>query len=140
MPSPMIFFRPILTLLLLAPFFVLSQTDFRSLRFGMSPSQVKGLTLEIEDGPTSLYIMNQELMLENEILSDAMLTFTGGKLSAIRTNCSVKNNDTLIRLLEKQFGKLRRSDPRKNHWQNSQVKVTLDRLKNNDVVIIIDKA
>lgn len=119
-------------LFILLPFLGLSQTGtlselkgFKNYTFGTTPDAYKNLTLEIEEGNTKLYSLNEPGLVDGVELEYVRVTFTKNKLSDISIQSKNSTGARLLQNLKDSYGEPTRiNKSKKNYeWLNSKVQL-----------------
>ena len=121
-------------LCLLFPLISLSQTNtklysakgFKNYVFGSSPESYKNLTLEIEEGNTKLYSLNEPgLVIDGVELEYLRVTFTKNKLSDISIQSKNSTGTRLLQNLRENYGEPTRVAKSKKtyEWLNDKLQL-----------------
>lgn len=86
--------------------------------FGSSPEAYKNLTLEIEEGHTKLYSLNEPgLVIDGVELEYLRITFTKNKLSDIAIQSRNSNGSKLLKNLKDSYGEPNRTGKTKKSYE-----------------------
>ncbi len=120
-----------IVLLFLIPFLGSAQTNkldekngFETYTFGSSPGQYKNLTLEIEEGYTKLYTVEQPNIKGAEF-EYVRVTFFKDKLSAITLQTKSATGSKLLQNLKENYGEpVKLNKPKENYeWVSSKYRL-----------------
>jgi hypothetical protein len=121
-------------LCILFPLLGLSQTNiklhaakgFKNYLFGTSPNDYKNLVLEIEEGNTKLYTLNEPgLVIDGVEVEYLRVTFTRNKLSDISIQSRNSTGKKLLQNLRENYGEPTRVNKLKKsyEWKNEKLQL-----------------
>ncbi|MEO6304530.1 MAG: hypothetical protein ABIP51_15325 [Bacteroidia bacterium] len=120
-------------LLFFIPFLGLAQPNkldekngFETYVFGSTPAQYKNLTLEIEDGNTKLYSLNQSnIALQGAEFEYLRITFYNNKLSAITLQTKNATGQKFLQSLKESYGEpVKLTKPKENYeWVSNKYRL-----------------
>jgi hypothetical protein len=121
-------------LCILFPLLGLSQTNtklhaakgFKNYLFGTSPNDYKNLVLEIEEGHTKLYTLNEPgLVIDGVEVEYLRVTFTRNKLSDISIQSRNSTGKKLLQNLRENYGEPTRVNKLKKsyEWKNEKLQL-----------------
>lgn len=123
-----------IVILLLLPLIGLSQTNsklltakgFKNYLFGTSPNDYQNLVLEIEEGNTKLYTLNEPgLVIDGVEVEYLRVTFTKNKLSDISIQSRNSTGKKLLQNLRENYGEPTRVNKTKKsyEWTNDKLQL-----------------
>ena len=91
---------------------------FKDYIFGTSPDNYKNLTLEIAEGNTKLYSLDQTtITIDGVDMNYIRLTFTKNKLSNISLQSKNSGGEKLLQQLKETYGEPTRISPTKKSYE-----------------------
>jgi hypothetical protein len=135
--------KPILTLILILPSIFYSQINsldeangFKNFKFGTQPSDYKNLMIEIEEGNSKLYsVDNASIVIDGIQYEYIRLTFIKNKLAAVSLRTKNGNGSKCFQDLKNNFG-LPKKNVKENsqEWNGSKVQLTYMSVTGNDAI------
>ncbi|MBA2612625.1 MAG: hypothetical protein H0U95_11675 [Bacteroidetes bacterium] len=129
-----------IVLLLIVPFLGLTQINkldekngFKNFLFGTSPAEYKNLILEIDDGNTKLYSLDQSpIRLDDIDFEYLRLTFYKNKLSSISLQTKNANGTKFFQNLKENYGEPVKINKLKENyeWKSTKYQVLYE---NNEI-------
>ncbi|MBA2611815.1 MAG: hypothetical protein H0U95_07595 [Bacteroidetes bacterium] len=124
-------------LLLLFPFLGMTQNNslegkngFSNYVFGVSPAEIKDLTLEIEEDNTKLYSLPEDnIKIKGVEFEYIRVTFFKNKLSTISVQTKNQTGSNFLKILKESYGEPNRSNlAKKNYeWLGAKMQVIFEK-------------
>jgi len=95
---------------------------FEKFKFGLSPSSFQNLSLEIDEGNTKLYSVNEPIKVNNAEMEYVRLTFCKNQLSAISMATRNGSASKLMTYLSNNFGPAK-AVKKNSEWTSKKVYV-----------------
>ncbi|MDP1801132.1 MAG: hypothetical protein Q8L81_07270 [Bacteroidota bacterium] len=133
-------------IIILVPFLGLAQKNkldidngFKTYLFGTSSSSYKNLTLEIEEGLTKLYSLNEAIInFDGVEFEYVRLTFFKNSLSAISLKTKNSNGQLFLTQLMEKYGSPDKKSPNKPgnfQWISKKVKLLFANESGKDAIV-----